>query len=183
MNPAAASAAPAGALTESGFSLGSNLGDRLGYLREAARQLAATPGVEILARSPVYETEPVGVRPEHAHRPYLNAVVIAAGPLTAAGWLRRIADIETALGRTRTEDRNAPRTLDIDLIYHGAEMIDSGGIRVPHPRWAERAFVVRPLADVRPELVVPGAGRTVKEILRGLESRPGPAVRRLTSEW
>ena len=169
-------------LIESGFSLGSNLGDRMGHLREAVNRLAATPGAELRACSPVYETEPVGVKPEHAHLKYLNAVVIIASPLSAAEWLRRIAEIEGALGRVRTDDRYAPRTLDIDLIYHGAEMLCSRGVTVPHPRWAEREFVVRPLADVRPDLVLPGAGRTVREILKGLESAPGPAVRKIADD-
>ncbi len=169
-------------LIESGFSLGSNLGDRMGQLREAVHRLASTPGAGLRACSPVYETDPVGVKPEHAHLKYLNAVVIIASSLTAADWLRRIAEIEGALGRVRTDDRHAPRTLDIDLIYHGAEMLGGRGVTVPHPRWAEREFVVRPLADVRPDLVLPGAGRTVREILKGLESAPGPAVRKIADD-
>lgn len=182
MTPEAHRSPAAGARVESGFSLGSNLGDRMGYLREAIRRLASTPGAELRACAPVYETEPVGVRPEYAELKYLNTVAIIASPLAPAEWLRRIAEIEGALGRVRTDDRYAPRTLDIDLIYHGAEMLGGRGVIVPHPRWAERVFVVRPLADVRPDLVLPGAGRTVREILEGLESAPGPAVREFAAD-
>lgn len=182
MTPEATLPLAARARVESGFSLGSNLGDRMGHLRDAIHRLASTPGAELRACAPVYETEPVGVKPEYADLKYLNTVVIIASPLTPAEWLRRIAEIEGALGRVRTEDRYAPRTLDIDLIYHGAEMIGGRGITVPHPRWAEREFVVRPLADVRPDLVLPGAGRTVGDILRDLESASGPKVRMMASD-
>ncbi len=162
--------------TEAGFCLGSNLGDRLALLRAARDRLAATPGATLLAQSPVYETDPVGVRPEHAHLKYLNAVVILAADLDARAWLRRAGAIEAELGRVRTEDRFAPRTMDIDLLYRGEDRFDGGGLTVPHPRWARRLFVVRPLADVRPDLRLPDDPRPVREHLAGLAVSPENVV-------
>lgn len=176
------SGGPHGAVVEAGFSLGSNLGDRLGYLRAARDRLAAVPGARLAAQSPVYETEPVGVKPEHRHLKYLNAVVIVAADLDAAGWLERLDAIERELGRVRTDDRYAPRTADIDLIYHGDSAVDGGGLVVPHPRWMQRRFVVQPLADVRPALVLPGAGRSVREVLAALTDAP-ESVGLFAREW
>lgn len=155
-------------MTESAFSLGSNLGDRLGFLKEAVRLLCVDPGVKLLARSPVYETEPVGVKPEYHHLAYLNAIVVVKSHHSAREWLEHIGVVETALGRVREADRFAPRTVDIDLIYHGREMLDSDALSVPHPRWAARRFVVQPLCDVRPDLILPGVSKTVREILCAL---------------
>ena len=179
-------AAPAGGprrpAVEAGFSLGSNLGDRLGYLRAARDRLAAAPGARLAAQSPVYETEPVGVKPEFRHLKYLNAVVIVVSDLDAAAWLERLDAIERDLGRVRTDDRFAPRTADIDLIYRGDSAIDGGGLVVPHPRWMQRRFVVQPLADVRPGLVLPGAGRSVREVLAALTDAP-ESVGLFAREW
>lgn len=166
---------------ELGFSLGSNLGDRLAYLRDARQALLAFPGTGLLAQSPVYETEPVGVKPEYAEMPYLNAVLVVESEDPAQVWLERLGQIETALGRVRTGDRFAPRTIDIDILYAGDEVIDSGGLVVPHPRWATRRFVLQPLADLRPQLVLPGSGQCVEAILRQLP--PGEKVRKLGGTW
>jgi 2-amino-4-hydroxy-6-hydroxymethyldihydropteridine diphosphokinase len=167
---------------ESGFSLGSNLGDRLAWLRAARDALAAAPGARILAQSPVYETEPVGVKPEHRGLKYLNAVVIVGGPLAARAWMDEVARIEAALGRVRGPDRYAPRTIDIDLLYCGDAWIDGGGLTVPHPRWSQRRFVVQPLADIRPALRLPGATADVAGILDLLEE-PASDLRVLAREW
>ncbi len=167
---------------ESGFSLGSNLGDRLAWLRVARDALAAAPGARILAQSPVYETEPVGVKPEHRGLKYLNAVVIVGGPFAARAWMDELARIEAALGRVRGPDRYAPRTIDIDLLYCGDAWIDGGGLTVPHPRWSQRRFVVQPLADVRPALRLPGAAASVTEIL-GCLTEPASDLRMFAREW
>ncbi len=153
---------------ETGFSLGSNLGDRLALLRAMRDRLAATPGAALVAQSPVYETEPVGVKPQYARLKYLNAVVILTGEIAAEAWLRRAAEIEAELGRVRTEDRYAPRTADIDLLYHGDDHFDDSGLTLPHPRWTQRLFVVRPLADVRPDLILPGDTRRIRDHLERL---------------
>lgn len=169
-------------LREAGFSLGSNLGDRLAHVRAARAALAATPGARLLASAPIYETEPVSVRPEHRHLKFLNTVVILEAPLDAAGWLRRIREIEIVLGRTRTIDRYAPRIIDIDLLYCGELVIHEPGLTVPHPNWAERRFVVQPLADVRPHLRFPGDDRDILSVLATLRSPPSE-VQQLLEEW
>jgi 2-amino-4-hydroxy-6-hydroxymethyldihydropteridine diphosphokinase len=166
---------------EFGFSLGSNLGDRLAHLREARCRLLETPGARLAAQSPVYETEPVGVKPAYQHLRFLNAVLILESDGAAADWLAAIGRIEAEMGRVRGGDRYAPRTIDIDLLYAGQECIDTGGLIVPHPRWSGRRFVVQPLADVRPDLRLPGAGGSVREVLEQLP--PDPAFGRFPAEW
>ena len=168
-------------MTEVGLSLGSNLGDRLAHLAAARRRLTAEPGVRMLAASPVYETEPVGVAPEHQTLAFLNAVLIVTGAYAPADWRRLTARIETDLGRVRTADRYAPRVLDIDLLFIGDQCLDEGGLILPHPRWAERRFVLQPLADVRPDLQLPGAAGTVRQLLGRLPDRPG--VTRFCETW
>lgn len=153
---------------EIGFSLGSNMGDRLARLSEAKQLMLEVTSSNVLAQSRVYETEPVDVLPQYAEMAYLNAVLILDSPVSSRDWLRVVGDIEIKMGRRRTADQNAPRPIDIDILYAGEEYIDTGGLTVPHPRWAERRFVVRPLADVRPNLVLPGSGKNVREILQAL---------------
>ncbi|MCS6770950.1 MAG: 2-amino-4-hydroxy-6-hydroxymethyldihydropteridine diphosphokinase [Kiritimatiellae bacterium] len=166
---------------ECALSLGSCLGDRLRHLREARAAIAAIPGVTIIAASPVYETEPVGVKPEFAALHYLNAVLILETTLTADALRATLARIEEAAGRVRTEDKYAPRTLDIDILYHGDEFRSSPELSLPHPRWADRRFVVQPLADVRPDHILPGSTVTVAERLALLPIHP--AVRKFTDQW
>ena len=167
---------------ELGVGFGSNLGDRLALLSEAMRRLVAEPGWRLLTRSPVYETDPVGVKPEHRHLAYLNAVAIFEAADTAKQCLDVLARVEADLGRVRSDDRYAPRTIDLDLLYHGANVVESRALVVPHPRWATRLFVVQPLADVRPDLVLPGSGRRVREVLESLrDSREG--VRLFAQTW
>ncbi len=167
---------------ELGFSLGSNLGDRVANLSRARRRLLACADARELARSPLYETEPVGVKPEYQHLKFINAVLVIESRASAREWLGHIARLEAELGRSRdAADRFAPRDIDIDLIFAGTAMIDSGGLTVPHPRWAQRRFVVQPLADVRPDLVLPGDQRGVAQILASL---PGAdELQRLDQAW
>jgi 2-amino-4-hydroxy-6-hydroxymethyldihydropteridine diphosphokinase len=157
---------------EVGIGLGSNLGERLEALRSGVRAVGALPAVRILAVSPVYETEPVDVPAAFRHLPYLNAALAVA---CAASLPRLAADlraIEEALGRVRGSERNAPRALDLDLIYAGEVVLQTAELTLPHPRWAARRFVVAPLADIRPTLIVPGQRRSVSAILAGLPERP-----------
>jgi len=165
---------------EFGFSLGSNQGDAAGYLRECKRRILALPDVQWVAQSPLYETEPVGVLPEYAHLTFFNSVLIVESSRMPTDWLEALHRIEREIGRVRTGDRNAPRPIDVDLIYAGDQLIDRGDLIVPHPRWAQRRFVVQPLCDVRPDLVLPGAGLTVREVLAQIE---GEAVRRSDHSW
>jgi 2-amino-4-hydroxy-6-hydroxymethyldihydropteridine diphosphokinase len=166
---------------EIGFSLGSNLGDRQAHLAAARQRILDERDTTLLACSPLYETDPVGVLEEYRDLMFLNAVLIVDSPADAREWLSRVGRIEDALGRVRTNDRNAPRTIDIDILYANDDYIDDGGLTVPHPRWVERLFVVRPLADVRPDLVLTGAGGSVADVLQGLPRDSG--VRRLATEW
>jgi len=126
--------------------IGSNLGERLGYLQLAVDHLAATEGVTVVGVSPVYETAPVG-GPEQPD--YLNAVVAVDTTLTPHELLRVAHDIEAAAERVRTV-RWGPRTLDVDVLLVGDERVDDPDLVVPHPRMAERAFVMVPLADLDP---------------------------------
>lgn len=137
------------------LALGSNLGDRLGHLQAAVDLLLP------LAVSPVYETAPVG-GPEQG--PYLNAVVLvaAAPPLRL---LRQAQAVEAARGRERGE-RWGPRTLDVDLLDVGGIRMRTPELTLPHPRAAERAFVLAPWLDVAAEAVVPGAGRVADLLQR-----------------
>ena len=162
---------------EIGFSLGSNLYNRKRLLMQAKNLLLSAPRTQFVVQSPIYETTPVDVKPEYQEMAYLNSVLVVESELPLDSWLSYIGKIESNLGRERNEeDRNAPRTIDIDIIYAGEQIIDSGGLEVPHPRWAERRFVVQPLNDVRPDLVLPEASKKVSEILRSLPPDDGLSV-------
>jgi len=167
--------------TEIGFSLGSNLGDRIGYLSKAKECILEDPGAIFVAQSSLYETEPVGVKPEYQELLYLNSVLIIESELAPESWLEKLRIIETNLGRERSEDRFAPRTIDVDILYAGGSRLDGNGLVVPHPRWMKRRFVVEPLAEVRPELVLPGTSQSVQEILAGLKG--GESCRRVSENW
>lgn len=157
---------------EVGLSLGSNLGDRLAHLREARKHVAAIPGVTITAASPVYETEPVEVPAEFSDQSFLNAVLIVDSALDIRQLHERLGAIETDMGRRRGNERNAPRPIDIDILYAGKKRMKTVKLTVPHPRWAERRFVVQPLADLRPDLSFPGEPRAVRDVLAALPARP-----------
>jgi 2-amino-4-hydroxy-6-hydroxymethyldihydropteridine diphosphokinase len=124
--------------------LGANLGDRLAALQSAVDGLAAHDGVRVVAVSAVYETAPVGGPPQPD---YLNAVVAIETDLDAHALLGIAQELEAAAQRTRAE-RWGPRTLDVDLLLVGDEVIDEPDLVLPHPRMAERGFVLAPLGDV-----------------------------------
>ena len=153
---------------EVGLSLGSNLGNRLEHLRAAVRAIMWADGLTVTALSPVYETEPVGVKPEHRDMPYLNAVVLLETHLPPDILSETIHGIEKDLGRVRTTDRFAPRTIDIDILYAGHMISHAKDLTLPHPRWAQRRFVLQPLADLRPNVQIPGSSLTVAEHLAAL---------------
>ncbi len=142
-------AAPSAGRHRAHLGLGSNLGDRLGFLRGAMRGLTAVAEAEVARVSRVYETAPVG-GPQQG--PYLNAVVALDTRLTAAELLSVAHELEAAAGRARHE-RWGPRSLDVDVLLVGDELVDTPELTVPHPRLWERGFVLAPLADVAPELV------------------------------
>lgn len=166
---------------ELALSLGSNLGDRLAYLRLARDRIARLEGVRVVAQAPMYETAPVGVKPEYAHLHYLNTVLVLETERPVEELHRELARIENAAGRMRGEDRFAPRTLDIDILFAGETRHDTAQLSIPHPRWAQRRFVVQPLCDVRPDFVVPGTEETVRGVLARLP--PGEGLTLFSRDW
>jgi 2-amino-4-hydroxy-6-hydroxymethyldihydropteridine diphosphokinase len=135
------------------LSLGSNLGERKSTLQGAVASLADTPDVFVVAVSPVYDTEPVEA-PEGSKR-FLNAIVLIDTTLAPHTLLERAQAIESAFGREPSEVRNAPRTLDVDLILLGEHRLDDEALTLPHPRAHERAFVLAPWVDVAPDAELP----------------------------
>ncbi len=146
----AAGTGPARGPATAHLGLGSNLGDRLAFLAGAVDGLDATPGITVTGVSRVYETAPVG-GPEQG--PYLNAVVAVATDLRPAQLLAVAKALEARAARVPNE-RFGPRTLDVDVLLVGDERVDTPDLTVPHPRLRERGFVLAPLADVAPDLVV-----------------------------
>lgn len=138
------------------LALGSNLGERMASLQGAVDAIADTPDVWVTGVSPVYETEPVDSPPEA--KTYLNAVVLVDTTLAATRLMDRALAIEDAFDRERSEVRNAPRTLDVDLIVVGDRRSDDESLQLPHPRAHERAFVLRPWLDVDPGADFPDRG-------------------------
>jgi 2-amino-4-hydroxy-6-hydroxymethyldihydropteridine diphosphokinase len=138
--------------------LGSNLGDRQGHLAEGLKRLAADPAVELVAVSGVYQTAPVGLTDQPA---FLNCVAELRVCCTAREMLQRCLQVETEMGRVRRE-RWGPRNIDLDLLLFGDERIEEPDLVVPHPRIAERQFVLVPLAELAPDHVLPD-GRTAVE--------------------
>jgi len=138
------------------ISIGSNLGERRNNLQGAVDTLADTPEVWVTGVSPVYETAPVDA-PEGS-RDFLNAIVLLDTTLAARTLLERALAVESAYGREREGERNAPRTLDVDLIVVGDRRADEEDLVLPHPRAAERAFVLVPWLDLEPDAEIPGVG-------------------------
>lgn len=144
-----------------GFSLGSNLGDRLVTLESVCDYLADVFGA--LRLSQVYETEPVGC-PEGSPA-YLNACVEVETDMPASEILRICQQIEQELGRTRSGIYGEARTCDIDILYCGSEIHSTPELTLPHPRILQRTFVLRPLCDIDPMLTLPGCNRTIQQLL------------------
>lgn len=145
--------------------MGGNLGDRRAALAGATGALGVRADTEVVAASPVYETEALvlpGADPQPDH---LNAVLALRTALSPAGLLRVLQSLERAAGRRPGATRWSARPLDLDVLLYGLRQLDGPGLRVPHPALAQRAFVLRPLADLAPDLVVPGTGRTVAALL------------------
>ena len=166
---------------ETGFSLGSNMGMRLRQLAQAKTLLLLDSQVTFVDQSSVYETEPVGVKDKYRSMKFLNAVLVVESPYTAEEWLLKIKYVEEVLQRERTEDRNAPRPIDVDILFSGEQIVDSDLLQVPHPRWAERRFVVEPLAEVCPDLVLPGSACSVAKILEQMPVNDD--VRLFSERW
>jgi 2-amino-4-hydroxy-6-hydroxymethyldihydropteridine diphosphokinase len=149
------------------FALGANLGDRLSALRAAATRLAS--GLDDPRVSAVYETPP---EEDATQPPYLNAVVVGEGTLGPADALALARELEREAGRERPHP-GAPRTLDVDVLFVGDAVMDTPSLRLPHPRWRTRDFVVVPLLDVAPELRDPESGDCVRDVARAEGWGPG----------
>jgi 2-amino-4-hydroxy-6-hydroxymethyldihydropteridine diphosphokinase len=149
--------------------LGSNLGDREGTLRAAVGRLRHLPESEVLRMSTLRNTDPVG----NIDQPrFLNGVVELETALSARRLLGRLLELERAFGRDRAAvPAQGPRTLDLDLLLCGHEVIDEPGLEIPHPRLHERRFVLEPLTELDPALEVPGKG-SVQSLLTKLDSSP-----------
>lgn len=155
--------------------LGGNLGDRAAHLDRALEEIAAIDSVHIVRRSSWYETDAVG-GPAHQPR-YLNGALWIDTRLRPAELLSALQAIERAHGRDRArEPRHGPRTLDLDLLLFGSESIDEPGLTVPHPRMEERTFVLAPLAEIAPGLLLPRSGKLVIERLKELEGQSSAAI-------
>jgi 2-amino-4-hydroxy-6-hydroxymethyldihydropteridine diphosphokinase len=151
-------------VTRAYVGLGANLGDRERTLCVAVDALAAGDGVELVALSTLRETEPVGVGEQPR---FLNGVVAIDTTHSARELLDLLLTLEQRFGRVRVPGEHGPRTLDLDLLLYDGEEIDEPGLTVPHPRLHERRFVLEPLAELAPGLVVPGRG-DVESLLAGV---------------
>ena len=150
------------------LALGANLGDAQAALRAATLGIAALPGTRLVATSSLYRTAPL----EATGPDYLNAVIAVATRLNAPELLVRLQQIEGQAGRERPY-RNAPRTLDLDILLYGDGSITSAVLQVPHPRMTQRAFVLVPLAEIAPAKVSPAQRLEVA----------GQVIKRLTAPW
>jgi 2-amino-4-hydroxy-6-hydroxymethyldihydropteridine diphosphokinase len=163
-----------------GIALGSNLGDRLANLRHARSLVLGCPGVSTpVVDSHVYETEPVQSGTEAGQ--YLNAVIeieYDGQPITL---LESLQGIEAQMGRPSKRPRNAPRTIDLDILYAGNLVLSNEEVVIPHPRLHLRRFVLTPLADIRPDLILPGQHYPVSALLAGLNDPS--AVELFTDHW
>jgi len=163
-----------------GIAFGSNLGDCLLLLRQARACLLASPllAPPVLTSS-IYLTSPVDCPPGSAR--FFNAVLEAELTGKPADLLRDLRACEEGLGRTGEAGRHAPRTIDLDLLYAGEGEIRSDDLVLPHPRIGQRRFVLAPLAEIRPGLILPGQTETVAELLSKLP--PGDVAEPLAAAW
>ena len=160
--------------------LGSNIGDRLENLREARRQIIELASVRPpVVSAGIYETEPVDCEPGASK--FLNTVIEFDFEGDPVQLLEQLVRIEQSLGRKRDHPKNVSRRIDIDLLYCGDRQIDNEQLQLPHPRMHLRKFVLQPLADFHPDLVLPGRTRTVRELLAELKE-PGEVVR-VANNW
>src|SRR5215470_11625772 len=160
----------------SAIALGSNMGDRLANLREAYQRVSFLNEIGGLVRSSsIYETSPVDCEPETAE--YLNAVMEISFDGPPVALLNHLQQIEAEMGRPSKRPRNSPRIIDLDILYVGNLVLHSAEIIIPHPRLAKRRFVLAPLAEIAPDLVLPGHSRSISTLLGKLNDEE--EVRRL----
>ena len=152
-------------MTRSFVGLGANLGNREQQIQRALALLAAEDGVEVVAASSLRETDPVGYEDQPR---FLNGAAELRTSLSARELLERLLSVERRLGRVRGDGpRFGPRTIDLDLLLYGDQVVNEPGLVVPHPRLHERRFALEPLAELDPALEIPGRG-PVQALLSGL---------------
>lgn len=159
-----------------GIALGSNLEPRLQHLQAARGRLLAlhSDNRAVAFASKVYETAPVDCA-EHT-QPFLNAVMEISTDLSPEGLLTALQGIEEHLGRPLHREKNSPRTIDLDILYYDDLVSEEPHLTIPHPRLTERRFVLQPLADIRPELILPDQTKTVAQLLHDLTDHSGVEV-------
>jgi len=155
--------------------LGSNVGDRERHLSRALLLLERTPGIVVLRRSRWIETEPEGGPPDQGR--FLNGAAVLETTLSPRALLEAMLGIEARMGRDRSlAGKNGPRTIDLDLLMYDDLVLDEPGLTLPHPRMEERVFVLQPLAEIAPDRLLRGTGRSVRERLEELlRARQGVA--------
>src|SRR4051812_20835662 len=160
--------------------LGSNIGDRLENLRAARNSILRLPNLKPpILSSAIYETKPVAC--ETGAGKFLNAVVEFEYKGDPARLLEQLIQIEEGLGRKRDHPQNVSRTIDIDLLYCGDQRVNDERLQLPHPRLHLRTFVLRPLADIRPDLILSGEKKTVSDLLS--DFKHSGAVVRFAESW
>jgi 2-amino-4-hydroxy-6-hydroxymethyldihydropteridine diphosphokinase len=156
-------------MTRAAVALGSNLDDPDAQVSRGFEAIAALPSTRLVARSSLYRTAPVG----YADQPdFVNACALVETQLAPRALLDALLALEQRQGRVR-DIRNGPRTLDLDIVLYGDQVIDEPGLKVPHPRAHERAFVLRPLLEVWPDAVIPGRGRAADLVTRSQSGAHG----------
>jgi 2-amino-4-hydroxy-6-hydroxymethyldihydropteridine diphosphokinase len=140
--------------------LGANVGNRLANLRLALARMHTFARVEAVSR--LYETEPVGLKEQP---PFLNAACRVTTGLEPAALFRFLKNLEAEIGRRPGGPQGGPRPIDLDILFYGEQLVEAGELRIPHPRLAERAFVLAPLCDLAPEMRHPVLGKTMRELL------------------
>jgi 2-amino-4-hydroxy-6-hydroxymethyldihydropteridine diphosphokinase len=169
-----------GSVVKAAVALGSNLGNRLPNLQRARDRVCMLQGtIPPILQSAVYETAPVGCEPGAPR--FYNAVIEIGFAEIADELLRGLQEIEHSLGRGRDHAPSVSRTIDLDLLYFGEEQRSRGALQLPHPRMKEREFVLRPLADIVPELRLPGETASVRDLLAQIaKNDPAKCV---TRDW
>ncbi len=142
--------------------VGSNLGNRANFLLKAKSILSKFPQTRFIRSSSVIETDPVGGPPQGK---YLNAVWELQTSLSPREFKDKLREIEDQLGRKHSEVANAPREIDLDILFFGNKIVDEEQLKIPHPRLQERLFVLEPLAEIAPDLKHPVLKKTTKELL------------------
>ena len=164
-------------MTKSYVGIGSNLGEREFLIRKAVEGLRELPRTSMIQVSSLYDTDPVGDIEQPA---FLNAVVRLETELEARELLWHLLLIEKRMGRVRTQ-RWGPRSIDLDLLFHGDESIEETDLRVPHPEAHNRAFVLLPLQELEPDFIHPETGEPIRKMIRNLD--PTPSVRKGGRFW